>query len=72
MCMLLLCGLWISWRHRFTAAGLGLGLLAVLGGALFLSAYLLHASLRVGGDVRALLLGEADRRRQGSPAAQDG
>ncbi len=59
MCMLLLSGLWVSWRHQFSAAGLALGLAAVLGGALFLSAYLLLTSVKVKGDVRALLLGEA-------------
>lgn len=61
MCLLLLSGLWVGWRHRFSAAGIALGLLAVFGGALFLSAYLLHASFRAGGDIRVLLLGEADR-----------
>ena len=59
MCMLLLSGLWVSWRHQFSAAGLVLGLVAVFGGALFLSAYLFFASVRVKGDIRALLLGEA-------------
>jgi hypothetical protein len=57
MCMLLLAGLWVSWRHRFSAAGVALGLAAVFGGALFLSAYLLIESFRTRGDVRKLLLG---------------
>jgi hypothetical protein len=35
----------------------GMGLLAFLGGALFLSAYLLIASARAGGDVKELLPG---------------
>lgn len=55
--MLSLSGLWVSWRHQFSAAGLGLGLLALFGGSLFLSIYLLVLSLRCGGDVRAMLLG---------------
>lgn len=59
MCMLLLSGLWVSWRHQFSASGLVLGLLAVFGGALFLSAYLLFMSVRVKGDIRTLLLGAA-------------
>jgi NADH:ubiquinone oxidoreductase subunit 2 (subunit N) len=59
MCMLLLAGLWVSWRHQFTATGLVLGLLAVFGGALFLSAYLLVESFRTKGDMRKLLLGAA-------------
>lgn len=54
---LLLSGLWVSWRHRFSGAGIALGLVAVFGGMLFLSSYLLLHSWRVRGDVRALLLG---------------
>lgn len=58
-CMLLLSGLWVSFRHRFTAAGVLLGLCAVVGGATFLSVYLLAESLRVKGDVASLLMGES-------------
>ena len=61
-CFLLLSGLWVAWRHGFGAAGVALGLVAVFGGMLFLSAYLLLQSYRTGGDVRALLLGEARAR----------
>jgi hypothetical protein len=57
MCMLLLSGLWVSWRHQFSLPGLALGLVAVFGGALFLSAYLLVESFRTKGDMRKLLLG---------------
>ena len=64
MCMLLLAGLWVGWRHQFSAGGLVLGLVAVFGGALFLSAYLLFTSIRVKGDMRGLLLGEARAARQ--------
>lgn len=54
---LLLSGLWVSWRHHFTATGLALGAVAVFGGMLFLSGYLLVASRMAKGDVRVLLLG---------------
>ena len=54
--MLTLSGLFVSWRHRFTAAGLALGLLAFLGGAMFLSVYLFVQSFRCK-DVRTLLVG---------------
>ncbi len=57
MCMLTLAGLWVAWRHGFSGPGLALGLMAVFGGALFLSAYLFIQSFCCGGDVRALLLG---------------
>jgi len=59
MFMLLLSGLWVAWRHRFSAAGLVLGIVAVFGGALFLSIYLLVVSLRAKGDMREMLLGES-------------
>ncbi len=59
MCMLLLAGLGVSWRHQFSVAGVVLGLVAVFGGALFLSAYLLIESFRTKGDIRRLLLGDA-------------
>ena len=61
-CFLLLSGIWVAWRHQFGAAGLALAPVAVFGGMLFLSIYLLVASFRCNGDVRAMLLGEARAR----------
>lgn len=61
LCFLVLSALWVAWRHRFRAPGLLLGLVALVGGSLFLSAYLLVESLRRRGDVAALLLGERAR-----------
>lgn len=54
---LLLSGLWVSWRHGFSAAGLALGVVAVFGGMPFLCAYLLIASVRAQGNQQELLLG---------------
>ena len=59
MLMLTLSGLWVAWRHQFSAAGLGLGVLAFFGGALFLSIYLLIQTLRAKGDMRVVLIGKA-------------
>ena len=56
---LLLAGLWVAWRHHFNPNGIALGVVAVFGGMLFLSAYLLVHSFKTGGDIKALLLGEA-------------
>jgi hypothetical protein len=64
MCMLALSGLWVAWRHRFSGAGIALGIVAFFGGALFLSAYLLVESVRTRGDVEALLLGQRRNTRQ--------
>jgi len=57
ICFLALSALWVSWRHAFSAPGLGLGVLAFFGGALFLSVYLLIVGYKVNGDPKALLLG---------------
>lgn len=58
MCMLLLSGLWVSWRHHFSTTGLALGVLAVFGGAFFLSTYLLIVSHQLQGGMPELLLGK--------------
>ena len=58
MFMLMLSGLWVAWRHRFSPAGLVLAVGAVFGGALFLSTYVLVVSMRAKGDTREMLLGE--------------
>ena len=58
MFMLALSALWVSWRHRFSGAGLLLGLLAFLGGALFLSIYLFVVAGQTKGNAKELLLGE--------------
>ena len=57
MGFLLLSGLWVSWRHQFSPGGIVLGLLAVFGGVLFLSLYLLIASYYAECSVKNLLLG---------------
>lgn len=56
-CLLLLAGLWLGWRHHFSALGIALGLAELLGGAPFLCTYLLVTSLQVKGDVKVLLIG---------------
>jgi len=58
MCFLLLSALWVSWRHNFSAIGLALGVVASLGGMLFLSAYLFFVAGQADGDARKLLLGD--------------
>ena len=61
-CYLVLSGLWIAWRHRFSIAGIALGLLALAGGILFLAPYLLAITYREKGDIQRILAGA------GSPA----
>ena len=55
---LMLGGLWLAWRHSFSAAGIALGLFIFAGGMPFFASYLLVQSLRTRGDMAALLLGE--------------
>lgn len=52
-------GLWLAWRHHFSIGGVALGLFIFAGGMPFLASYLLFHSVRSGGDIRVLLLGEA-------------
>lgn len=60
--MLALSGLWVAWRHGFSVAGLGLGVLAFLGGVMFLAPYLLVLSFAHRGNVAAMLAGPARTR----------
>ena len=57
MFMLALSALWVSWRHQFSGVGILLGLLAFLGGALFLSIYLFIVAGQTNGNTKELLLG---------------
>ena len=59
MSLLTLAGLWVAWRHQFSAAGLALGVLAFFGGGMFLTAYLLILSVQAAGDMKEVLLGKA-------------
>lgn len=54
-----LSGIWVAWRHHFSPWGMVLGVVAVFGGMLFLGSYLLYHSVRSGGDIKKMLLGEA-------------
>jgi len=57
MFMLTLSAIWVAWRHQFSIAGLALGALALVGGSLFLTVYLLIVTGKAKGDVKELLLG---------------
>jgi hypothetical protein len=59
MFVLALSALWTAWRNGFSPAGLGLAVVAFLGGMPFLCIYLLYLLARTGGDLRRVLLGDA-------------
>jgi hypothetical protein len=63
MGMLVLCALWVAWRHRFSAGGIALALLVFLGGTPFVCVYLLIEGARSGGEARAMLLGSREHDR---------
>lgn len=65
MTFLALSGLWMAWRHQFSAQGLVLGVFGFFGGMMVLAPYLLYASYQAKGDVKVMLLGAA---RAGKPA----
>ena len=57
--MLALSSLWVAWRHRFSARGLGLAVLAFFLGSAFLCVYLFILTLQTKGDMREILVGKA-------------
>ena len=59
MGFLTLSGLWLAWRHRFSAGGIALGILGIFGGMMVLAPYLFIASIEANGDVKVLMLGRA-------------
>ena len=59
LCFLIMSGVWVAWRHAFSATGFVLGFAAFNLGAPFLAAYLLVESYRNKGDSAAILLGKA-------------
>jgi hypothetical protein len=66
MFLLLLSALWVAWRHRFSGAGLLLGVLAMFGGSLFLTAYLLVVTMQARGDMKEVMLGKSRAAAVGS------
>jgi hypothetical protein len=58
MTFLGLSGIWVAWRHQFSASGIALGVVAFFGGMMFLAPYLLYVSVQASGDVKVLLLGK--------------
>lgn len=58
MIMLILSALWVVWRHQFSGIGILLSVLALLGGSLFLTTYLLILSWQSSGNMKQVLLGK--------------
>lgn len=55
--MLVLSASWTMWRNNFSPLGIGLGVLALFGGIMFLAVYLLVLTYKTDGDMNQVLLG---------------
>lgn len=54
---LLLTGLWIMWRNKYSSTAVFFGLMAMMWGLLFIGPYLIHLITNAKGDLRTVLLG---------------
>lgn len=54
---LALSGIWIAWRHEFSAGGIAVGIAASILGMVVFAPYLLVSLSRANGDIKTLLLG---------------
>lgn len=57
---LVLSGLWVAWRNKFSAQGILLALIATVFGIMFLAPYLLILSFKENGNMKRILLGKQD------------
>lgn len=57
-CYLILSGIWIMWRDKFSLPAIITGMAASILGMLFFAPYLLYLLYVVKGDVKKLLLGK--------------
>lgn len=55
LCFLSFSGLWVSWRNRFSIPGIVLGLIAFVGGTMFLAPYLIYLSVKTKGNIWEVL-----------------
>ncbi|MGB4771594.1 MAG: hypothetical protein WBP58_09050 [Chitinophagaceae bacterium] len=57
-CYLLLSGLWIMWRNRFSGTSIVIGLIASILGIIFFAPYLLWSLYQAKGDLKMMLIGK--------------
>lgn len=56
-CYLILSGLWIMWRNKFSAGSIILGVVAAIIGIMVFASYVLYLLFKEGGDLKKVLLG---------------
>lgn len=57
-CYLLLSGLWIVWRNRFSGSSILIGLVAAILGIIFFAPYLLWCLYQSNGNLKQMLIGK--------------
>lgn len=55
---LVLSGLWIAWRHRFSPTGIIMGIIASILGMTVFAPYLLFVASKAKGDIKTMFIGE--------------
>ena len=58
-CYLLLSGLWIMWRNRFSGAGIAIAIVAMILGIIVFAPYLLYLIAKEKGDLTKVLVGDS-------------
>jgi len=57
-CYLMLSGLWVAWRGKFTASSIALGLVVMLLGIIVFAPTVLYFLFQTDGDIQKMLLGK--------------
>lgn len=57
-CYLMLSGLWIMWRNKFSAGSIVLGTAAAIVGIMIFASYMLYLLFKEDGDMKKVLLGD--------------
>jgi hypothetical protein len=58
LCYLMLSGLWIMWRNKFSGKSIFVGIFAMIFGIVFFAPYLLWLLYKENGDLRRVLVGD--------------
>lgn len=58
LCYLMLSGLWIMWRNKFSAKSIGIGSLAMILGTVVFAPYILFLLFQEKGDIKKVLTGD--------------
>ncbi len=54
---LILSGIWVAWRHKFSLSGIILGVVASIFGIMFFAPYLLYLFVKSKDNIKEILLG---------------